>query len=342
MTLEIKKDVSLATLTTFGIGGRAEYFLSVDNTADMREAVLWAYNEGHAITVLAGGSNVLLNDRGIKGFVLKMDIDCIEYKEKGSEVYVTVGAGTVLDDLVEKLVSREIWGIENLSGIPGSVGAVPIQNVGAYGVGASDCISSVVAYDIEADKFVVFDNNNCGFEYRNSFFKQKENKKYIIVWVTFKLSKVRSAHLSYKDLQNIFKSEREPTIREIRDAVIGIRSKKFPDWSKVGTAGSFFKNPIIEKQQYDVLRKIYPNLPGFDMDDNRVKVPLGWILEHVLSLKGYREKNVGTFDKQALVVVNYSNATAEEVRIFANTIYTKVKETTDINIEWEVTYIDGK
>jgi len=339
MSIKISKNVQLAQHTTFQIGGAAEFFSVVSNIDELREVAKWAKEHDQSIVVLGGGSNVLVSDEGVRGLVLKIDINDIDYRERSNDVYVSVGAGVIFDDLVKELVEKNMWGLENLSGIPGSVGAVPIQNVGAYGVEAKDYVSSVVAYDTKKDEFVVFSNEGCGFRYRHSSFKRNENKHLIVIRVVFKLSRKCVPNLSYKDLSNFFGENTKPPLTEIRSAVMEIRSKKFPNWKEVGTAGSFFKNPIISKAHYEILRKKYSTMPGFEISEVKIKVPLGWIIEHVLGMKGYRDGAVATFEKQGLVIVNYGGATARDIKKFAKNIEQNVKEKTDIEVEWEVTFL---
>lgn len=336
----IQTNVQLAAHTTLQIGGAAEYFFEAPSEALLRSALLWAKEQNIPVTVLGGGSNVLIADEGLRGLVVKQGIQGVSYSEEGESVYVTAGAGEEFDALVADLTERNIWGLENLSHIPGSVGATPIQNVGAYGVEVADRIASVVAYDAHEDTFVVFSNTACRFRYRHSLFKRKENRHYIVTQVTFALSKTPIPRLEYKDLNARFSGRAEPALQEIRDAVIETRSRKFPDWRKVGTAGSFFKNPIIPESHYTELLKTYPKMPGFPVQAGKVKVPLGWILEHVLNMKGVQEGNVGTYEGQALVLINHGGATAEEMHAFAEGIERKVKDATGIDIEWEVTKID--
>jgi UDP-N-acetylmuramate dehydrogenase len=339
MSLIHKKQEPLSKHTTFHIGGPAEYFCTVRTREELEEVVVWARESNLPVTILGGGSNVLVSDAGIAGLVIKNGIGGISYDEHSEAVEVTAGAGVVFDALVAELVQKNIWGLENLSGIPGLVGAVPIQNVGAYGVEVSERISSVVLYDMEQNTYVPFDNAACQFAYRNSVFKKENHKKYVVVSVVFSLSKTPKPKLHYKDLASFFEGDTDVAIRAIRKAVLEIRSKKFPDWTKVGTAGSFFKNPIIAKETYDALLKEYPDMPGFPDGNGMVKIPLGWILEWGLQLKGYREGRVGTYEGQSLVLINHGGATEQEVIKFAHHIETKVKDATDIDIEWEVTHV---
>lgn len=340
MATRIQREVPLAPYTTFKIGGPAEYFVSVSTEKELEEAVAWAKERALSVTIIAGGSNVLIADEGVRGLVIKNDIGGITYEEKNGQVSVTAGAGVVWDDLVTEAATRGLWGFENLSAIPGSVGATPIQNVGAYGVEVADLIARVRVYDKERKLFTELSPEECGFAYRDSIFKHAEGKQYVVTAVTYVLSKDAQPKLQYKDLDKKF-GEREaaPTLSEIRGAVIAIRRGKFPDWQTVGTAGSFFKNLILSKDEFNRIAARYPELPGFRTEDDNVKVPLGWILDHVLALKGVTEGAVGTYEHQALVVVNHGGATARDVQTFAQEIAQKVFDATGVYIEWEVTYV---
>jgi len=336
MSIEVTKSVPLASHTTLQVGGPASYYVEVKDETQLLEAVAFAHENQLSITVLGGGSNILVTDGGVEGLVIAIRIDTRTETLNGEEVLLTVGAGAILDEVVQHAVSSGWWGIENLSYIPGLVGATPIQNVGAYGVEAKDVIASVRAYNIETGDFENLTNEMCAFGYRDSLFKKKSGKKYIVTQVVYRLSTRAKPQIAYRDLAVWFGST-APTILEIRNAVIAIRSKKFPDWQTTGTAGSFFKNPIIPKERFEALKKKYPEMPGYALENNSVKVALGWILDSVLGLKGVQEGNVGTYKGQALVLVNNGEATATEIKNFAEKIVHQVKQKTDIDVEWEVT-----
>lgn len=337
--MDSKENEPLAAHTTLQVGGPAEYFAVAHSEEELAAYVREAKVHGLPVTVLGGGSNVLAPDEGLSGLVLKNEIDGIAETDDDGTVLVTAGAGVVFDELVAHTVARGYWGLENLSHIPGSVGATPIQNVGAYGVEIGNFVACVRVYDMEKDDFRTLKGNECAFGYRDSIFKHTEGAHLIVTSVTFRLSRTPAPRLSYKDLTERFGTS-APSQQEIRDAVIAIRAKKFPDWHRVGTAGSFFKNPIITNAQFDALRTRYPELPGFPAGDAHTKVALGWILDRVCELRGVRVGNVGTYEGQALVLVNHGNATAREIEQFAHNIASRVHERTGINIEWEVTRLE--
>lgn len=332
----IRTNVLLAPYTTLGVGGPAQFFAEVESVAVLEEVVTWAQNAGHTVTILGGGSNVLVSEEGVQGLVIRYIAEGITYEERDDVVLVTADAGVILDTLIEELVSKELWGLENLSAIPGMVGAVPVQNVGAYGVEAKDIIESVQVYDCVEKSVRTLTNTECVFAYRDSLFKKTEGSKYIILAVTFRVSPVPKPRLQYKDLIEYFGDETHPSLRAIREALITIRGKKFPDWHTVGTAGSFFKNTIISPSAYDALAREYPALPGFPEQNGNVKVSLGWILDKVCGLKGYREGKAGLYEKQALVLVCERGTTAREVTEFVSHVSACVFEKTGITIEAEV------
>lgn len=335
MNIHIETQVPLTHRTTLGVGGNAAFFTTVRSIEELREASAYARAHALRLVVLGGGSNVVVSDNGIDGLVVHMALNDISMEVTNEHVLVTAGAGVSLDELVAQTVHEELWGMENLSGIPGSVGAVPIQNVGAYGVEAEDIIEYVDVYDTSTDECLRFTNAECNFGYRDSRFKRDDGKCYIVTAVTMRLSRTPKRQIGYKDLAAVFANTVEPSLQEIRDAVIIIRAGKFPDWRMIGTAGSFFKNPIITEEAYGELQKKFPEIPGFPQQYG-VKIPLGWILDKVLNVRGYREGNVGLYEKQALVLVNHGGATAEEVITFSDSIIKKIFDATRIRVEREV------
>ncbi len=338
MALTIQSRIPLAPLTTLKCGGSAEYFAQVDSIEALEGALAFAEEKNLTVTILGGGSNVLVNDAGVSGMVIRPMFTDVQYHTRGTEVYVERGAGVALDTLIEETVAKHLWGLENLSGIPGSVGAVPIQNVGAYGVEAKDVVHEVTIYNRDTKQVEKLSTAECAFAYRHSCFKTEAGKRYVVMSVTFKLSTLPCPRIAYRDLQEYFKEDDSPTLASIRTAVVAIRGDKFPDWHTVGTAGSFFKNPIISREAYVVLQTKFPLVPGF-AEAGGVKVPLGWILDHVLNVKGYREGNVGLYEKQALVLVKYDDASSYEVLNFAERIRTRVLEVTGVRVEFEAVYI---
>ena len=337
-SVKIDHSVTLAPYTTFKIGGPAESFAVVKSEEELPTLVREARERQQSIMVLGGGSNVLIDDAGVKGLVIKNEIKGVSSVVSGDQILVTAGAGEVWDDLVALTVKEGWWGLENLSSIPGSVGATPIQNVGAYGVEVASLIKSVRVFDIERAEFRELTNQECAFGYRDSFFKTEAGRKMIVTSVTYSLSTVPNPKLHYKDLSVFFSDAELSNISQsaIRDAVVKIRAGKFPDWKQIGTAGSFFKNPVIDKVQYESLVAQYPGLPGYPEKEGKIKVPLGWILDNICDVKGLRDGNVGLYEKQALVLVNFGSATAFQIKSFADKIRDEVFKKTQIEIEMEV------
>lgn len=329
--------IPLHQFTTLQVGGVAEYFFEASDEASLQAACQKAKAAKLPVTILGGGSNVLIADEGLSGVTIKLAIRSWHEKLEGETLLLTVGAGENFDSVIEKAVNRGYRGLENLSHIPGSVGATPVQNVGAYGVEVADVIRSVRVYDRASDTFRTLLAADCQFGYRDSIFKQPEGKEYVVTAVTFALSQTSGANISYRDLATQFAANPNPTPAEVRAAVIAIRGKKFPDWTKVGTAGSFFKNPIIAESHYQRLVGEYAELPGFPVGNEQIKVPLGWILDRVCQVRGVEQGKVGTYQGQALVIINTGGATASEITQFAESLQKSVKEKTDIDVEWEVT-----
>jgi len=339
--MHIEERISLKKYSTFHIGGLAEFFTTAFSKEELREAILWARERGVVWRVIGEGSNILFSDSMVLGLTIRNVVRGIEEEVGATDIRITVGAGETWDALVVYTCEKGWWGLENLSRIPGTVGATPIQNVGAYGVEVADSIESVLVYDTDEDVFVALSKEECHFGYRHSLFREKEGMKYVVCSVVFVVPKESGPQCAYRDLALYFKDTKKEllTPRMVRDAVSEIRSKKFPDWNVYGTAGSFFKNPIIDAVLFETIKKDYPELSGYTMSDGRIKVPLGWILDHVCHLRGVQEGLVGTYEAQALVIVAQEGATAENILAFTQKIAECVKEKTNISIEHEVTHI---
>jgi len=332
--MKIENNKSLKEYATFAIDVSAKYFttiISEEDISQLLETPQW-YNETHCI--LGGGSNILFTGN-YDGIIIHNKILGKEIiSETDSEILVRVGAGENWHDLVMWSVSEGYWGIENLALIPGTVGASPVQNIGAYGVEVKDTIVSVDAVDVISGEKKVYTYAECEFEYRSSFFKENEGE-YMLTYVTFGLSKKAKPQLSYKDIKAYLGDEENPTIQEIANAVISIRNSKLPKVGEIAMAGSFFKNPIIEKAEANLLINKFPDLKYFPTEDGKVKVSAGWIIEY-LGFKGLRVGDVGTYSKHALVLVNYGHATGQEVWEFAQKIIQKTYDVFGIDLEPEV------
>jgi UDP-N-acetylmuramate dehydrogenase len=342
MALHIKEYVSLAEYTTFKIGGNARFFCIADSEEALAEAITYAKKNDLPVFVLGGGSNILVSDEGFPGLVIKIEIEGIEFEENGDDVTASVGAGVNWDFFVEECVVRGVFGVENLSLIPGTVGAAPVQNIGAYGAEVRETIKSVHALNRITLERKVFSNPECVFSYRDSFFKKAEGKNFIITRVVFSLKKNSSLNTAYKDIAEYYarNPEHPKTLRGVRDAVVTIRTKKLPDLEKFGTAGSFFKNPIVGRKHYESLKEKYPDIPSYAVDGESVKIPLAWVLDNVCGFKGYRKDNVGVYQNQALVLVNFGNGTSAQIDTLAKEMMRAVKAKTNIEIEPEVHYVN--
>ena len=334
----VERDVPLAPRTTFRVGGTADLFFAVRNERELERAVRFARERELAIAVLGGGSNVLISDAGIRGLVVQIALRGKEFRlESRGTVASRVAAGEVWDEFVSEAVKRGFWGIENLSGIPGLVGATPIQNVGAYGAEVGSRIISVEAFDIERMRPRVFDPAECAFRYRDSFFKTPEGKRFIITAVTYRLESEGAPDISYRDTSEYFtKTGITPTLVSVREAVLAIRRAKFPDLDHVGTAGSFFKNPVISAERHGELERAYPSMPAYPNGAGFVKVPAAWLIEHVAKMRGERAGDVGSSMHHALAIVNYGSARASEVLAFAARIKDAISRATGIELEREV------
>jgi UDP-N-acetylmuramate dehydrogenase len=337
--MKIEENVSLREMTTMKVGGKARYFCRVKNQEELKEALAFVRSEQIPFEIFGGGSNVLVKDEGFAGMVIKNEMKGISFVDMSDgTIEAKVGAGEEWDAFVKLAVEKGLYGLENLSGIPGTVGAAPVQNIGAYGVEVKDVIVGVEVFDTKHDETDFIANEDCHFGYRESIFKTPEGKQYFIERVVFKLRKNGKLRTDYKDIQKYLEKsgKSEFTLQALRAAVLEIRSGKFPDLSKVGTAGSFFKNPIISRDKFQNLLQKFPNLPSFDMGEAGIKIPLAWILDNVCDMKGRTKGDVGLHDAQPIVLVNHGKATAEEIHAFASHVAHVVKEKTDIDIEWEV------
>ncbi|MBN2281364.1 MAG: UDP-N-acetylmuramate dehydrogenase [Candidatus Marinimicrobia bacterium] len=288
--------------------------------------------------ILGEGSNILFRN-DFNGIVLKPELKGIEIlSESSDEVTIKVYNGVIWDDFVQYCVDHHYYGTENLSLIPGNVGAATYQNIGAYGVEIKDVIHEVEAIHIESRKVEHFTKDQCNFDYRSSVFKQKYQDKYIIISTTFRLSKVFKPNLEYAGLQEKLKDINTITAQNIRDVVINVRRAKLPDPDEIGNAGSFFKNPVVDEQKFQELKSKFDDLKYFQLPDNLYKIPAGWMIEKC-GWKGKRIGDVGIWSKQALVVVNHGNATGEEIYQFCQNIKQSVKDVFGILPEEEVRII---
>lgn len=335
--MNIKENISLKKYNTFGIKANAKRFISIDSFYGLQELLKIEKD----IFLISGGSNMLLT-KDIEKLVVHINLKGISIdRENDNDVYITVNAGENWHQFVLWCVSQNYGGIENLSLIPGNVGTCPIQNIGAYGVEVKDTINRVEAIDINTGKLITFSNTECKFGYRNSIFKNIAKGKYIITSVNFKLTKKEhSLNFSYGAIESelALNNITNPTIKSISDAIITIRQRKLPDPKKIGNSGSFFKNPVVSKSNFDKLQKEFSTIPSYVISESEIKVPAGWLIEQC-GFKGKRFGNYGVHEKQALVLVNYGEATGKEIYELAQKIQKTVLDTFNIILEIEVNVI---
>ena len=331
---------SLKTYNTFGIDAQATAFVNI-TSVDQLKQVIRENNHKLPLFILSGGSNMLLT-KNVDALVLNINNKGIKVvNEDAGFVWIEAQAGEIWHEFVLHTLAENLGGLENLSLIPGKVGSSPIQNIGAYGVEIKDTFHSLTALNLETLETATFSATDCEFGYRESVFKNKLKDKYIITSVTFKLKKApHMLHTSYGVIQQELElmNVSNPTIKDVSNAVIAIRQSKLPDPKEIGNSGSFFKNPIIDKSLYQSLVEKNPDIPHYPVNDSQVKVPAGWLIEQA-GLKGYRKGDAGVHAKQALVLVNYGNATGEELINLAKYVQATVLEKFGIEISPEVNII---
>lgn len=323
---DIRRNVELKEMTTLRLPCKAGYFKIVQSKKDLVKACEWASKNGVEIFVLGGGSNIVLKSKTLNTLVLKMEIIRFDVLTKDEEgVCIKIGGGENWDKVVERVVEMGLSGIECLSLIPGTAGATPVQNVGAYGQEIGDVLVELEAYDTKDKKFVVMKHEECDFTYRDSIFKK--DKRFIIVSITLKLSKSKPQISGYPALIKYFEEKKinNPTLKQIRNAIIEIRNSKLPDPEKIPNVGSFFGNPIISKKTHQALLEKYPDIPSNEVEGGKVKLYAGWLIEKA-GFKGMEYKNVGVYDKQALIIINKGGGDFSQINELKNMIVSKVKD----------------
>jgi len=331
--MHLQQNISLKPYNTFGIDVPAEYFMDLNDINTLPE-ITSLPQQKH---IVGGGSNILLT-QPVSGLVIHNAVKGIAIeREDDAHVWLRVQAGEIWHSLVLYVINKGWGGIENLALIPGTVGASPMQNIGAYGVEAKETIESVTFWYWKEKTFLTYSNRECNFGYRDSIFKHELKDKVFITSVVFKLKKQPAYNKSYgaieEELENM--GVHHLSVKAIAYAVMHIRKSKLPDPKEIGNAGSFFKNPTIAKKQYEELRGIYPNIPSYKVNNALVKVPAGWLIEQC-GWKGYRKGDAGVHAKQALVLVNYGNAKGDEIWKLSGEILNSVKEKFGVVLEREV------
>ena len=328
------ENIEITERNSFHVKQVAKKLVEFDKAEELQE--IFAKYKPESWYVLSGGNNILFTKDIEPLLITPCDKSITIIGENEESVRVKVGAGVEWDDLVAWSVEKGLWGIENLSLIPGKAGAAPVQNIGAYGVEAKDAIKSVDMYFVEGDNFVTLAAEHCDFGYRESVFKHSLKGRVIITSIEIELSKIANPRLGYGDVIREVEARGGATLANIRDAICSIRRSKLPDTAVLGNAGSFFKNPIVEKEVAERLLAEYPDMPQYPAaEEGKVKLAAGWLIDRS-GMKGYKEGNVGVHERQALVLVNLGGATGGEVIAFAHKVVATVREKFGIEISPEV------
>lgn len=346
--IEIQENVPLAPLTTLGVGGAAKFFVRTTTAEQVAEAVAFSKQRGLPLFVLGGGSNLVVSDRGWDGLVSQVAAQGIEQRESGANVFFDVGAGVDWDSFVSQSLAQNCAGVECLSGIPGSVGGTPVQNVGAYGQEVSETIVSVLAFDLAEDHVRELGAAECGFAYRSSIFNSSKRGRYIILSVTYALTPNGAPALRYADLQKYFAGQDDkPTLMQVRDAVRAIRASKgmliTPGDPDSRSAGSFFKNPVLSALDYEAVLKRAAErklqLPSYPALAQQHKISAAWLVENSGFKKGFVRAQAGISSKHALALVNRGGATAAEIVALKDEIQGKVEQVWGVRLEAEPVFV---
>ena len=354
----MKTNVSLKPYNSFGFDAVAKQFAEINAINDLQAPIKSGAFQQQKTLILSGGNNILFQNEVFDGLVLYINTKGIEIlRENENEVVVRAQAGEDWPDFVRFCVGKGWHGVENLAHIPGKVGAAPVQNIGAYGMELKDSFLQCEAINMATGETKVFNKAECHFGYRESIFKHELKGQYIITSVDFLLKKEAPLHLEYGNIKAYLEQNgiENPTLQQLHDAICAIRDAKLPNVKQIGSAGSFFKNPVIEREQFEALLKEYPTMPHYDEPNGMVKVPAGWLIEHsgpstlrraqgsgtagATSWKGWREEHVGVYDKQALVLVHYGGGKGQEIVELAHIIQDSVEKKFGIRISPEVNFV---
>lgn len=335
--MDMHTNIPLKNFTTMKLGGNARFMTEVWNNDDVMSAYRNAKSQSLPVLILGGGSNIIIKDEGFSGLVIRVRITGFEViADDLNTTTIRIGGGEDWDSVVKRAVDMRLSGIEAMSGIPGTAGAGPVQNMGAYGQEIADTLQSLEAYDSQTDSFVTLQNADCGFSYRNSIFRSSEMNRYIITSITLKLSKNQPQPPFYESLQKYFDEHNIKLFTQgiVRNTVLEIRKSKLPDPKDFPSAGSFFKNAIVEDWQLDDLRAIDPNMPMYDMGDGKFKIPSGWLIEHA-GLKGKLIHGMRVYDKNALILVNESATSYNDLANARDEITNAIRDKFRIQIQQE-------
>tara|TARA_B110000263_G_scaffold248449_1_gene263401 strand:+ start:5582 stop:6580 length:999 start_codon:yes stop_codon:yes gene_type:complete len=327
------KNYSLKNYNSFRVNHKANFFLKIENNKSLINFLSDKKFKNEKKLIIGGGSNILFT-KNYEGVILYSCIKGIHIlEENDNHIKVKVGSGENWDDFVKFCVSKNWYGIENLSLIPGSVGAVPIQNIGAYGVEVKDYIYDVNGIDLKNNTKKTYSNKSCDFEYRDSIFKRELKNNFFVTEVTFILNKNKKFTLDYSELKNI--NSQSLTIQNVRDKIIEIRNSKLPDPKLLANAGSFFKNPVINVKIAKKIKEKYNDFKYYQINESMVKISAAWLIEKS-GWKGHKEKNIGVYNKHALVLVNYSSENGKDIKILSKKIKESVLEKFNVTLEKEV------
>lgn len=339
--MSIHTNYSLKNLNTFGIDAKANFFVNIKTEDDLKNLLALDEYKKEKKLILGSGSNILFT-KDFDGLIIKLENKVISLEKEDNEfVYIKADAGVIWHDFVDFCLINNYGGVENLSLIPGTVGASPVQNIGAYGVELKDVFDSLSAINIETQEKKIFYKDDCNFNYRSSIFKNKLKNQYIITSVTFKLSKNPQINTSYGDINKFLQEtgKKEFTIKDVSQAVCSIRASKLPDPKLIGNAGSFFKNPEIDFSLFEKIKQTFPLIPFYKvLDPQKVKIPAGWLIEQC-GWKGKTFDNYGVHKNQALVLVNYGNAVGNDIYLLSEEIKKSIFDKFNINLETEVNII---
>jgi UDP-N-acetylmuramate dehydrogenase len=338
--MTIQQSISLKPYNTFGLEATARFFVEIQSVEELKSTLQNPDFQSIDKLFLGGGSNILLT-KNYEGLVVKINLKGInKVFEDDVHIHIQAGAGENWHELVMYCVENQYAGMENMSLIPGTVGAAPMQNIGAYGVEIKDIFEELQALNLQTLEMETFKLEDCHFGYRESIFKHEAKGKYVITSVTFKLNKTPVFKTSYGDIQKTLEEMcvTDLSIKAVSNAVISIRKSKLPDPAEIGNSGSFFKNPEIPKAQYDDLKAKFESIPSYPINETTVKVPAGWLIEQA-GWKGFRDGEIGVHTRQALVLVNYGGGTGEQIRALSQKIQASVLEKFGISLSTEVNFI---
>ncbi len=337
----MKTNVNLKTYNSFGFPAVAKYFVEIRDIQQLEALIATDIFKQEKHLILSGGNNVLFQNDVFDGLVVFINTKGVEIlREDENEVVVRAKAGEDWPDFVRFSVGNGWHGLENLAHIPGKVGAAPVQNIGAYGMELKDSFLQCKAMDLATGETKVFSKEECRFGYRESIFKSELKGQFVITSVDFLLKKNAPLHLDYGNIKAYLEQNgiEAPTLQQLHDAICAIRDAKLPDVKQIGSAGSFFKNPVIEAVKFEVIQKDYPNIPHYDEPNGKVKVPAGWLIEQS-GWKGWRDEHVGVYDKQALVLVHYGGGKGLDIVELARKIQDSVEAKFGIRISPEVNFV---